>query len=54
MNLETQKESGNYLCTYDLYGPRAYLMFLMRADPLQGQVGGGRAREISSFLGPKS
>jgi hypothetical protein len=27
-------------------------MFLMRAAPLQGQVGGGRALEIESFLGP--
>ncbi len=24
-------------------------MFLMRADPLRGQVGGGWAQEISSF-----
>jgi hypothetical protein len=31
--------SNSYLCTYDLYG--AYVMFLMRADPLRGQVGGG-------------
>jgi hypothetical protein len=30
-----------------------YVMFLMRADPLLGQVGGGWALEISSFLGPK-
>ncbi len=28
------------------------VMFLMRADPLQGQVGGGCALEIESFLGP--
>ncbi len=27
-------------------------MFLMRADPLQGQVGGGQSLEIESFLGP--
>ncbi len=27
-------------------------MFLMRADPLRGQVGGGWALEIESFLGP--
>jgi hypothetical protein len=25
------------------------VMFLMRADPLQGQVGGGWALEIESF-----
>ena len=37
----------SYLCTYDLYG-----MFLMRSDPLRGQVGGGWALEIESFLGP--
>jgi hypothetical protein len=29
------------------------VMILMRADPLLGQVGGGWALEISSFLGPK-
>jgi hypothetical protein len=28
------------------------LMFLMRTDPLQGQVGGGLALEIETFLGP--
>jgi hypothetical protein len=27
-------------------------MFLMRADPLRGQVGGGWALEIESFLSP--
>ncbi len=27
-----------------------YIMFLMRADPLRGQVGGGWAPEISTFL----
>ncbi len=27
-------------------------MFLMRADPLRGQVGGGWALEIESLLGP--
>ncbi len=31
-----------------------YVMFLMRADPLLGQVEGGWALEISTFLqGPK-
>jgi hypothetical protein len=30
-----------------------YVMFLMRADPLLGQVGGGWTLEISTFLGPK-
>jgi hypothetical protein len=29
-----------------------YVMFLIRADPLQGQVGGGWALEIDTFLGP--
>jgi hypothetical protein len=29
-----------------------YIMFLMRADSLQGQVGGGWALEIETFLGP--
>ena len=42
----------SYLCTYDLYGPVPYEMFLMRADPLRGQVGGGWALEIETFLGP--
>jgi hypothetical protein len=28
------------------------VMFLMRTDPLQGQVGGGLALEIETFLGP--
>jgi hypothetical protein len=27
-------------------------MFSMRADPLQGQVGGGWTLEIETFLGP--
>jgi hypothetical protein len=35
--------SISYLCTYDFTAP--YLMFLMRADPLRGQVGGGWALE---------
>jgi hypothetical protein len=29
-----------------------YVMFLMRADPLRGQVGRGWALEIETFLGP--
>ncbi len=29
-----------------------YLMFLMRADTLRGQVGGGWALEMESFFGP--
>ncbi len=29
-----------------------YLRFLMREDPLRGQVGGGWAMEIETFLGP--
>jgi hypothetical protein len=32
--------------------PYQYIMFLMRADPLRGQVGGCCAREIEPFLGP--
>ncbi len=39
------------------YAPIIYtalcLMFCMRVYPLLGQVGGGWALEISSFLGPK-
>ncbi len=38
------------------YGPlidtALYIMLLMRANPLLGQVGGGWALEISSFVGP--
>ncbi len=29
-----------------------YVMFLMCADPLRGQVGGGWALEMMTFLGP--
>jgi hypothetical protein len=29
------------------------IMFLMRADPLRGQVGGGWALETETFLGPE-
>ncbi len=29
-----------------------YVIFLMSADPLRGQVGGGWALEIETFLGP--
>jgi hypothetical protein len=29
-----------------------YVMFLMPADPLRGQVGGGKALEIETFFGP--
>ncbi len=39
-----------------IYAPMIYtapcVMLLMRADPLRGQVGGGWALEIWSFLGP--
>jgi hypothetical protein len=38
----------NYLCNYDLYSD----LFWMCAYPLLGQVGGGWALEIESFLGP--
>ncbi len=29
------------------------IVFLMRADPLRGQEGGGWALEIETFLGPE-
>jgi hypothetical protein len=39
-----------------IYAPMIYtaprVMFLMRADTLRGQVGGGWALEIESILGP--
>jgi hypothetical protein len=43
----------NYLCTYDLYGPVRNVLFLMRADTLRGEVGGGGlVLKIMSFVGP--
>ncbi len=36
----------------DLIYTASYVMVLMRADPLQGQVGRGWALEIETFLGP--
>jgi hypothetical protein len=39
----------SYLWTCDLYGP--YVMFMMHADPLRGQVGGGLGPGNSDFLG---
>ncbi len=43
------------LCKIAIYAPMIYtapsIMFWMRAYPLQGQVGGGWALEIESFLG---
>ncbi len=40
-----------------IYGPMIYtapyVMFLMRADPLRGQAGGGWAQEIETFFGPE-
>ncbi len=44
--LHTELKHISYLCTYDLHGP--VVMFLMR---VRGQVGGGWALEIESFLG---
>jgi hypothetical protein len=39
-----------------IYAPMIYtvpcVMFLMRADTLPGQLGGGWALKIESFLGP--
>jgi hypothetical protein len=40
----------NYLCTYNLYIPMHNV--LVRAYPLQWQVGGDWALEIESFLVP--
>ncbi len=40
-----------------IYAPMIYtalcIMFWMRAYPLRGEMGGGWAREFSSFLGPE-
>jgi hypothetical protein len=35
-----------------IYYTAPCIMFWMRAYPLRGEVGGGRALEVSSFLGP--
>jgi hypothetical protein len=43
-------ENKSYLWNYDLYTP--YVMVLMRATPLRGQVRGGWTLEIKTFLGP--
>jgi hypothetical protein len=43
-------------CVITIYTPMIFtalcIMFLMRVYPLRGQVGGGWALEIESFLGP--
>jgi hypothetical protein len=43
-------------CIITIYAPMIYtaprVMFLMQADTLRGQVGGGWALEMESFLGP--
>jgi hypothetical protein len=43
-------DNNSYLWTYDLYVP--YVILLMRATPLRGQVREGWALEIKTFLGP--
>ncbi len=54
MLVPTGRQSPN---SYPIYGPMIYtspyLTFLMRADPLRVQVGGGWALEIATFLGPE-
>ena len=44
------------LCILTIYAAKIHtalcIMFLMRAFPLRGQVGGGWALEMESFLGP--
>jgi hypothetical protein len=49
----SQPRYSNYLCTYDLYGPvrNVFDAGSIHYD-LQGQVGGGWALEIESFLYP--
>ena len=42
---------NSYLCTYDLYVPVHNASGSIRHHPLQGQVGGGWALEIETFLG---
>jgi hypothetical protein len=47
--MQSIRVQNSYLWTYDLYGP--CVIFLMRADPLGGQVGGGWALDIEIFWG---
>ncbi len=55
-----RRGGGNYFAQggdpIAIYAPMiytaSYVMFLMRADPLRGQVRGGWALEIKTFLGP--
>ncbi len=42
------KKNVSYLCTYDLYGPIRNAF--EGADTLRGQVGGGWALEIKTFM----
>jgi hypothetical protein len=49
MLCKLQELQFSYSYTFDLYGP--FAMCLMRAEPLRGQVGGGWALEIKTFLG---
>ncbi len=53
-NLDFNRYVGVYYLT--IYAPMIYtapcVMFLIRADTLLEQIGGGWALEISSFLGP--
>jgi hypothetical protein len=46
----TQTKSS-YFCTYDLYGPVCNAFGAVH-HPLLGQVGGGWALEMKTFLGP--
>ncbi len=57
--LLTRKRSGKHIksrTTITIYAPMIYtapcIMLWMRAYPLRGEVGGGRALEFESFLDP--
>jgi hypothetical protein len=58
MGIQKGTNDVNYGCRkkIDIYAPMIYtalcIMFLMRADTLRGDVGGGWALEMQSFLGP--
>jgi hypothetical protein len=51
-----QSQKKLWVLKIDIYAPMnytaPYVMCLMREDPLRGQVGGGWALEIETFLGP--
>jgi hypothetical protein len=50
--LKCASKHNSHFWTYDLCGPIPYVMLLIQASPLRGQMGGDWAMEIETFLGP--